>query len=54
MEVFGFGKHKGRPVCEVFEAEPSYYAWMMNGDFPLYTKKVISELRFREKNNPRK
>ena len=54
VEVFGFGKHKGRPVCEVFEAEPSYYAWMMNGDFPLYTKKVITELRFREKNNPRK
>ncbi len=30
--------------------EPSYYSWMMNGDFPLYTKKVITELRFREKN----
>lgn len=49
-EVFGFGKHKGRPVCEVFETEPSYYSWMMNGDFPLYTKKVITELRFRGRN----
>ena len=29
--------------------EPSYYAWMMNGDFPLYTKKVITEIRMREK-----
>lgn len=48
-EVFGFGKYKGRSVCEVFSLEPSYYAWMMNGDFPLYTKKVITELRFREK-----
>ena len=48
-EVFGFGKYKGRPVAEVFRAEPSYYAWMMNGDFPLYTKKVITEIRMREK-----
>ena len=44
-----FGKYKGRPVAEVFRAEPSYYAWMMNGDFPLYTKKVITEIRMREK-----
>lgn len=48
-EVFGFGKHRGRLVSEVFQAEPSYYAWMMNGDFPLYTKKVITEIRCREK-----
>jgi DNA polymerase-3 subunit epsilon len=48
-EVFSFGKHKGRVVSEVFQEEPSYYAWMMNGDFPLYTKKVITEIRFRDK-----
>lgn len=47
VEVFGFGKHKGRPVAEVFDQEPSYYAWMMNGDFPLYTKKVITEIRLK-------
>ena len=47
--VFGFGKYKGRSVEEVFRMEPSYYAWMMNGDFPLYTKKVITEIRMREK-----
>ncbi len=46
-EVFGFGKYKGRSVAEVFAEEPSYYAWMMNGDFPLYTKKVITEIRMR-------
>ena len=34
-EVFGFGKYKGRSVAEVFRVEPSYYSWMMNGDFPL-------------------
>ncbi len=47
-EVFGFGKHKGRVVAEVFREEPSYYSWMMNGDFPEYTKKVITEIRLRE------
>lgn len=49
-EIFGFGKHKGRVVAEVFAEEPSYYTWMMNGDFPLYTKKVITEIKNRIKN----
>ena len=48
-EVFGFGKYRGRSVEEVFRQEPSYYAWMMNGDFPLYTKRVITEIRMRDK-----
>lgn len=48
VEVFGFGKHKGRPVADVFREEPSYYSWMMNGDFPAYTKKVITEIRLRD------
>ena len=48
-EVFGFGKYRGERVADVFRREPSYYAWMMNGDFPLYTKKVITEIRLREK-----
>lgn len=47
VEVFAFGKHKGRAVTEVFEREPSYYAWMMEGDFPAYTKKVLTEIRLR-------
>ena len=50
VEVFSFGKHKGRSVAEVFRTEPSYYAWMMNGDFPLHTKKVITAIRLRELN----
>ena len=49
VEVFNFGKYKGVKVSEVFQREPSYYDWMMNGDFPLYTKKVITEIRLREK-----
>ena len=44
-EIFNFGKHKGKTVKEVFEKEPGYYSWMMNGDFPLYTKKIITQIR---------
>lgn len=39
-----FGKHKGKKVVQVFDVEPSYYSWMQNGDFPLYTKKVLEKL----------
>ena len=48
-EIFTFGKYKGRKVEDVFCTEPSYYSWMMQGDFPLYTKKVITEIRLRMK-----
>ena len=50
-EIFNFGKYKGRRLEDVFREEPSYYAWMMNGDFPLYTKKVITEIYLRMKNS---
>lgn len=46
-EVFNFGKHKGKKVETVFKDEPSYYSWMMNGDFPLYTKKILTEIKLR-------
>lgn len=42
--AINFGKHKGKKVLDVFDVEPSYYAWMQNGDFPLYTKKVLQDL----------
>jgi DNA polymerase-3 subunit epsilon len=43
-ELFNFGKHKGKRVEDVFSAEPSYYSWMMQGDFPLYTKRKLEEI----------
>jgi DNA polymerase-3 subunit epsilon len=43
-EIFNFGKHKGKSVEEVFKIEPSYYSWMMQGDFPLYTKRKLEEI----------
>ena len=44
VEVFNFGKHKGKPVVEVLKAEPQYYDWMMRGDFPLHTKQKLTEI----------
>lgn len=44
VEIFNFGKHKGRPVTEVLKAEPQYYDWMMRGDFPLHTKQKLTEI----------
>lgn len=44
VEVFNFGKHKGRPVAEVLKAEPQYYDWMMKGDFPMHTKLKLTEI----------
>ncbi|MDN5200012.1 exonuclease domain-containing protein [Fulvivirgaceae bacterium BMA10] len=46
-EVFNFGKHKNRKISEVFKKEPSYYEWMMNGDFPLDTKRKLTEIKLR-------
>ncbi|WP_199120871.1 3'-5' exonuclease [Pedobacter sp. ASV28] len=43
-ETINFGKHKGRTVESIFDAEPSYYSWMMQGDFPLFTKKKLEEI----------
>ena len=44
VEVFNFGKHKGRSVAQVLKAEPQYYDWMMKGDFPLHTKQKLTEI----------
>ena len=41
VEVFNFGKFKGRPVSDVLKAEPQYYDWMMKGDFPQHTKQKL-------------
>lgn len=46
-EVFNFGKHKSKLVTQVFKEEPAYYDWMMNGDFPLDTKRKLTEIKLR-------
>ena len=47
IEVFNFGKHKGKPVADVFKREPGYYDWMMQGDFPLDTKRKLTQIKLR-------
>ncbi|MEO7523940.1 MAG: 3'-5' exonuclease, partial [Ferruginibacter sp.] len=44
VEVFNFGKFKGRSVSDVLKSEPQYYDWMMKGDFPLHTKQKLTEI----------
>ena len=50
VEVFNFGKHKGRSVAEVFKVDTGYYGWMMQGEFPLNTKNVITNIKLRSFN----
>ncbi len=47
-EVINFGKYKGRLVSEVLKSDPGYYGWIMQGDFSLHTKKVLTNIRLRE------
>jgi len=49
VEVFNFGKHKGKPVAEVLSKEPGFYNWMMQGDFPLETKQKLEKIYFKYK-----
>lgn len=48
IEVFNFGKHKGKSVEEVFEADPGYYSWILNSDFPSYTKRILTAIKLRK------
>lgn len=45
--IFNFGKHKGKAVAQVLKDEPSFYDWMMNGEFPLDTKRKLTEIKLR-------
>ncbi|MFM6937645.1 MAG: exonuclease domain-containing protein [Aquirufa sp.] len=45
VAVFNFGKHIGRPILEVLKSDPSYYDWMMKGDFPMDTKRKLTEIK---------
>lgn len=51
QECFSFGKHKGKLVTEILENEPGYFGWLLNADFPLYTKKVLTAIKLRAFNN---
>jgi DNA polymerase III subunit epsilon len=44
VEVFNFGKFKGKPIAEILRIEPQYYDWMMKGDFTQHTKQKLTEI----------
>lgn len=46
-ECFSFGKYKGRTVADVLSENPGYFSWIQQADFPLYTKKVLTEIKLR-------
>lgn len=50
-EIFSFGKHKGKKILDVLEKEPGYFGWILNADFPLYTKKVLTQIKLSQLNN---
>lgn len=51
--IYNFGKHKGKTISEVMKSEPGYYGWMLEADFPLYTKQCLKNemQRLKEKSN---
>ena len=50
IEVFTFGKYRGKAVEEVLEKDPGYFGWIQNAEFPLYTKKVLTAIKLRKFN----
>ena len=48
VEVFNFGKYKGQSVSEVLKKDPGYYSWILNSDFTLNTKAMLTKIRLRE------
>ena len=48
MEVFNFGKYKGKRVADVLKSDPGYYSWILNSDFTLNTKAMLTKIRLRE------
>ena len=51
IPCFSFGKHKGKTVDYIIENEPGYLGWILNSDFPMYTKKILTKLRLSKLNN---
>ena len=44
VEIFNFGKYKGQRVADVFRRDSGYYGWIIQGDFPQYTKAAFTRI----------
>ena len=47
-ECFSFGKYKGQTVVSVLQTNPGYFSWIQQADFPLYTKKILTQIKLRD------
>lgn len=47
-EIINFGKYKGQKVADVLKTDIGYYGWIMNSDFTLHTKKVLTNIKLRD------
>jgi DNA polymerase-3 subunit epsilon len=45
IPIFNFGKYKGQSVAEVLRKDPGYYSWMLQGDFTLNTKQMLTRIK---------
>lgn len=45
VAIFNFGKFKGKPVKEVLKDHPGYFNWIMESEFPRFTKKILKEIK---------
>ncbi len=43
--IFNFGKYKGQSVKKIIAEIPAYYSWIINADFPAYTKMVLKVIK---------
>ena len=48
VEVFNFGKYKGMPVADILRKDPGYYSWILQGDFTLNTKQMLTKIKLRD------
>jgi DNA polymerase-3 subunit epsilon len=51
VEVFNFGKYRGKSIVDILKKEPQYYDWIMNGKFPRDTKRILTEIKLRSFNS---
>ena len=45
IPTFNFGKYKGKPVEEGLRKDPGYDSWMLQGDFTLNTKQMLTRIK---------
>ncbi|MDH3004899.1 MAG: 3'-5' exonuclease [Candidatus Shikimatogenerans sp. JK-2022] len=45
--IFNFGKYKGKKIKKIFKIYPEYYYFLEKANIPLYSKKILKNLKFK-------